>query len=356
MRKKTVFIYIVVLLMIIATTCIYILKNEKDTGKEIIISKESTKDYVLEKVKSGFVTYNGTELISYDTDMEQKWVIAIEEEEADLFSNEDYILLANPESDELYLVKDGTLIHNIETGKKLRAASVNENGYICALTSDKGYKGQCIVYGKKGEVLAEYSFGEKYILGAYLMKDNRTLVFNVVEDTSAGYAGKIIYSDIKSGKEKKEIVSDGIFSYIKVYENKVFLSEDGTFYCYDKNGKEKWSYSYDSGEPLYIAFSEGYVSMVIKSAEAFRGCEVLTFNFGGRLKGKYETDSHITAFDAHKGFSSFIVNGELFLLNKHGKVVGVSETSGDIEKIKLFKDEGKVLLLSDKAVMKKISR
>ena len=129
MRKKTVFIYIVVLLMIIATTCIYILKNEKDTGKEIIISKESTKDYVLEKVKSGFVTYNGTELISYDTDMEQKWVIAIEEEEADLFSNEDYILLANPESDELYLVKDGTLIHNIETGKN--RPSITGFLYIC---------------------------------------------------------------------------------------------------------------------------------------------------------------------------------------------------------------------------------
>lgn len=356
MKRKAIFIYILVLVLILAATLVYIIKKDNSSEKEIISSKESSKEYTLEKHKDGFVTYNGKELISYDTNMEQKWVVALEEDDAEVSVIDDYILLTSKETGRINLILDGEVSEKIICEKKLRVATVNENGYICALSSDKGYKGQCIVYGKNGKLLAEYSFGDRYILSAFLMKDNRTLVMNVIEDTEGGYSGKILYSDINSGEVRKEIVSETIYSYMNIHKNKVFVSDDKNLYCYDKNGNEKWVYSYDSKEPFYIGFSKGYITIAAKTRDSFRGNEIFTLNLSGRLKGVFESESQITAIDTSEGYSAAIINDELYVINSRGKVVAVSEADNEAEEIKLFKKSEKVLLLSDKAVIRGYNR
>ncbi|MDO5478876.1 MAG: DUF5711 family protein [Clostridia bacterium] len=234
MKRKNTFIYVLILLLVIAGTCFYAIKNRPEDGKEMIISKESTRDYILDKYEKGFVTYNGTELIHYDTDMEQKWVCAVDEAEAEIFVDGKYIVLYNTDNNKIILVRDGKIQYEIKTDKSLRKASVNENGYVTVLTSDKGYKGQCFVYSDKGKQVAEFSFGEKYILGAYLASDNSSLLLNIIEDNDDGYKGKILFADMKSGEIKKEAESGGIYSYMKLYKDKIFAESEGKFYCYDK--------------------------------------------------------------------------------------------------------------------------
>ena len=354
MKRKNVLIYILAAAIAVSGILFYTLKNRGDEGREIIISRESTKDYILDKYDDGFVTYNGVELIHYDSDMEQQWVCMIDEAGAAVYVEGKYILLFG-ENDRIVSVKDGKIVTDIKSDKALRRASVNENGCITALTSDRGYKGQCFVYSDAGKLMAEFSFGEKYILGAYLMSDNKTLVMNVIDDKDNGYISKILYADIKRGEIKKEIEADGINSYMKLYRDKVFSVNGRTLYCYDKNGNEKWSYDIGSENIYNIGFSGNYISMAVKSKDNFGAAEIITFKLGGRLKGRYAADAQITAFDVSEGCTAVCVNGKIILLNSGGKVVSEIEAQQNTDSIKLFGND-KVLMISEKAVMQRFGR
>ena len=353
MKRKNAFIFLVILVLVVSGVLFYAFRNKGEEGKEMIISKENTKGYSLDKYEEGFVTYNGIELIHYNTDMDQEWVCTVDEAGAEVYVEGKYIILHNKDNNKVVLVKDGKIVSGVKTDKVLRKASVNENGYMTVLTSDKGYKGQCFVYSDKGKELAEFSFGEKYILGAYLASNNKNLVLNVIDESDSGYKGKILFADIKSGEIKNEIASDEIYSFVKLYEDKVFAESGGNFYCYDKNGKEKWSYAVKSKEILYLGFADKYITMVVKAEESFGANEVLLFNLSGRLKGSYLSESQITAFDSSKGFSAVLQNDKILLINKRGKITSEMEASANINSIKLFKNNDKVLMISEKAVMQK---
>ena len=356
MKKRNFYVYILVFVLIAVCSIIYAVKNKPVEDREMIISRESTSDYVLEKYKDGFVTYNGTELIHYDTEMEQKWVCAVNESGAELYINGDYVVLYNTGNNKVILVKNGEILKEIRTDKALRKATVNENGYMVLLTTDKGYKGQCFVYSDKGEMLAQYSFGERYILGAFLDSDNRSLVINAIEDRKEGYGGELIFTDIKTGKTRNEIEAESIYSYATLYKGRVFAMKDGKLYCYGKKGNEKWSYDSFSGEILFIGFSGKNPVVVVKNTESFGGNEVLIFNMSGRLKGIYQAESQVKAFDTSEGYAAINVNGKILLINSRGKMVSELDADPNTEVLKLYKKNDKVLTVSEKAIIQKFKR
>ncbi len=356
MKKRNAFIYLLVFILIIGTAFYYAYKNKETDGEDYISSKENAEDYILDKYNNGFITYNGSELIHYDPNMEQKWVLAIDEEGANLSVNDKYILISGTQSNKIYLVKDGKLIYESKIQKDLKSATVNEKGYVTALTSDKGYKGQCLIYDAKGNNLLEYSFGEKYILGAYLASDNKTLVLNTVEDGDVNYLCKVLFMDLQKGEIKNEITEDKVISYLRMYKDKVFIGTDDKISCFNKRGKLIWEHSFDKDSALYIGFDQNYAVMVLKTKENFGGNEVLTFSLSGRLKGRYVSDSQISAFDTSGGFSSVYVNDEILLLNKRGHVTGRVDADSNIRRIKLFKDANRVMVISNTAFMKRFGR
>ena len=352
--KKRILIYLAVFVIALMATITYAIADKPADGADVITSKENTKDYVLEKYKDGFVTYNGTDLIHYNVKMEQKWVCAIGEPEAELYVKGDYIIISADGKDKVILVKNGNIRSEIKTEKKLINASVNENGYVTVMTSDKGYKGQCFVYSENGENLAEFSFGERYVLGAYLLSDNRTLAINTVIDRDESFDGEILIADIKSGETKNIIAKGGIYTYVNAFSDKVLAINGDTLYCYDKKGREKWSNTCGT-DVLNLNVSGKYISVVSKNG-SFGGNDILTFNLSGRLLGKYSSDFQIMAFDSSNGYSAVLANGEILLVNKRGKVAGSTEGDSNVKEIKLYEDANKVLILTEKATMKKISK
>ncbi len=356
MKIRNAFIYALIVILIAGTAIYYGYKNKMDVKNEDVYSKENSEDYILDKYKEGFVTYNGSELIHYDTNMEQKWVLAIDEEGADLTVNEKYILISSAQADKIYLVKEGKLIYELKLSKDLRTASLNEKGYVTLLTSDKGYKGQCLIYDNKGNYLAEYSFGKKYILGAFLSSDNKSLVLNTVEDGEGEYICKISFLDLKKGEIKNEVIHEKVVSYMRMYKDRIFVGTEDAVFCYNKKGKLIWEHSFDKDSALYIGFDKGYAVLVLKTKENFGGSEVLTFGLSGRLKGRYVSDSQILAFDTSSGYSSVSVNNEILLINKRGHITGRTDADSNVREIKLFKDTNRVLVVSTTAVMKRFGR
>ncbi|MDO5478875.1 MAG: DUF5711 family protein [Clostridia bacterium] len=122
------------------------------------------------------------------------------------------------------------------------------------------------------------------------------------------------------------------------------------------NGNEKWNYAIESEEMIYIGFSGKYISIAAKAEESFGSNEVLIFNLSGRLKGSYITEAQITAFDTSNGHTAVCINDKILLLNSRGKVVSEMDSDSNINSIKLFEHDNKVLMISEKAIMQKFHR
>lgn len=354
MKNKKVATLALIAVLIVSVIIFLIIRGNSGDVKEIVISGEIYEECIVEKYKDGFVTFNGKEVIYYDIDMEQQWVTAVSEKDAKLCVNGEYILLYT-DSDKIYLIKEGKIVYNIKSNKDLSAAQLNENGYAILLTRDKGYKGQCGVLNNSGKVIAEYSYGKKYILGAYLMPDNNTLVMNVLENT-AECTGRIEFFELGTKEPVKEITSENMYEYVYVYKDNVFASDGSALYCYNKKAEEKWKYTYENEDILNVIYSDKYVSLVLKSDLVAIGNKIVTLNLKGRTKGIYESDGDVKIFDASDGYTALCINGEVVLVNPKGQPEATVSAEVKTRKILLFDKGKRVLTVTDKAVMKRFSK
>ncbi len=353
MKKKFIAALILAVILIVSAIVFINMRNNGEEIKEIIISGENYDNCIIEKYENGFVTYNGTELICYDLNMEQQWVASVEESEAKLCVNGSYVLIYSVSGDKLSLVKEGKVLYNIRTDKGLLNAHLNKNGYAVILTADKGYKGQCSVINDRGENVVQYSYGKKYITAAYLASDNRTLVMNIIND-GENFSGSLDFIDINKNEVIKEMAFDGIYPYVYMYNDKVFLSNEEKMVCYDKKGKEKWSYDYGNEKALRVKYSDKYMTLVLDPQDLATGNKILTLNYSGRVKGDYISGS-VKNFDVSEGYTAVHTEDEILLLNRKGHIKGKAEAEIKTNNLFLLDGGKRLLTVSDKAVVRSFS-
>ncbi len=354
MKKKNIFLILATILLIAGGVIFYSFKTAPVSKEQFFA--QSVDGLKIDKYSDGFLTYDGKQLIFYGTDMEQKWLNEINERDGMLYVNGKYILVVSKESGNVYLFDGNNKISQITSEKKLRGASLNENGYFVLLTEDKGYKGQCSVYDRKGRKKTEYSMGKTYIVSSYLSKDNSHLSMCVIEEGEENFKEKIVFKNIKSGETIAEIETGEIPTYTNVYKDCLLIGLEESLTCYSLKGKEKWSYNYDGGRADFIKCSGGYVSLVIKKGGAVGHNEIVTLKLSGRLKGSYIQDMPVEAFDTSNGFSASKKGNEIILLDRRGRLLKSILCDTRAEDIKLYKNEDKVLVLSGSASMKSFGR
>lgn len=355
-RKRKIALLALALVIIIFAALVYAVKNAPISEENDFLFKDNADEYEVIKYKNGFLTYDGKLLTFYNSKMEQEWILENDDRNVDISVSDEYILLASKDSNEIRLIKNGKAICDYISDKDIRKASVNDNGYATVLTSDSGYKGQCSVYDKNGIRIARYSYGKKYILSAYLASDNKSLFMSIVDESENMFKGKLLFSNIKNDEEAIEIGTEEIAPFTVMFNNSLLVSSNTALSLYDKNGKIKWSYSYEGAKAEYIKCSDKYVTAVIRSNAGIGSTEVLTFNAGGKLKGHYFSDIPVDAFDVSSGYSAVKTGSEIKLLNKYGKISSFVECNENTYDIKLYKNENRVLIISGSAQMKRFGR
>lgn len=355
-RRGKILVVLAALLAALVFASYYAVKNilPNDDGEFLFAGR--TQDYSFLKYGNGFLTYDNELLSYYGKDAEQEWVIEANDSDSCICVTGDWILIASKDTDKLKLIKNGKVQASFESDKEIRNVYVNNSGYSAVLSSDSGYKGQCSIYNDEGERIARYSYGKKYIVNAYIADDNKSLIMSVIDEEENMFKGKLIFTDIKSGKDKAETETGSIAPFMQLAGNRVIVSDREGMKAYDKNGRLKWSFSYDGGSAEYIKCSDKYITAVIKASGTIGKTEVVTFNQSGREIGRYTSDSPIDAFDVSKGYSAIKVGNEIKLLNRHGKVTAFTECDANTYDIKLYKNENRVLTVSGTAQIKVFGR
>lgn len=355
-RKKKIAVLFLALAIIIIAALVYTVKNAPVSEESSFLLKENSDEYEVIKYKNGFLTYDGKLITFYNSRMEQGWILETDDHNEELSVNGEYILAVSKDSNNIKLIKDGKALCDFTSDKDIRTACVNSNGFATVLTSDSGYKGQCSVYDKNGIRIARYSYGKKYIISAYLASDNKSLFMSIVDESENMFKGKLTFLNIKDGSDAVEIETEEIAPFTAMLQNSLLVSTVSALSLYDKNGKIKWSYDYDGGKAEYIKCSDSTVTVVLQTKAGIGSTEVLTFNAGGKLKGRYLSDIPIDAFDTSSGYSAVKIGNEIKLLNKYGKITSFVECNENTFDIKLYKNENRVLVISGSAEMKRFGR
>lgn len=350
-RNRYILSVVFFILAVALVVSVYLFRG----GKPIVlntnlIAKDSSEGYFIDKYKEGFITYNGDNLIFYDSAINQRWVLQIGEKDTLLYSDESYILLMSRASGNVYLIRDGKVITKFKEEKSLQGGSVNVNGYICLLTEDKGYTGQCSVYKSNGDRLVTYSYGEKYIINASLAKDNVHLALNVIDETNGSADKKIIFTNIKKGEDVSETLFSENVLYSEFRGNNLLVSDQENLYMFTKTGKEKWAYNYGGNEIEYLDFSDRIISVVLKSNLSFGKREIHMLDGGGRLKGKCVSDTAIGAFDVSETSASFYTEGKILLIDRRGHETGMIETDLKADEIMLYRNESSVVCVTENEI------
>lgn len=354
-RKQKIAVIVAIVAVIALSVGFYAMKNAP-AEVEALLFAERTDNYSFYKYRDGFLTYDGKLLSCYSAKNEQKWVLEADDGETFVSATGEWILLASGETDRIRLIRDGEEEKSFTSDKSVRNAYVNGNGYSVVLSSDSGYKGQCSVYNSKGERIARYSYGKKYILSAYLADDNKSLIMNIVDEEENMFKGKLVFTDIVSGKDKCETELNGIAPLTVISDGLLIVSESNALNAYDKNGDLKWSYDYSGGSAQYIKAADGYVTAVVKRDGSIGKTDIVTFNNAGRIKGSYTSDIPVDAFDTSKGYSAAKMGNEVKLLNKHGKITAFTECDANTYEVLLYKNENRALTISGTAEIKAFGR
>ncbi len=353
MKHKWILWFLVFLLVL--TTSLYYLIKSKPKESEWFSYQENIDKYSVEKYQDGFLIYDGVQMIAYDCSLDQKWLLPLAESDAQIDICGKYILVFSMEKDTIYLVKEGAIITSYASKNPICSASVNENGYACVLTADKGYKGQCLVYDNRGRLLAEYSYGDKYIVNAALSKNNRNMMLTVIYENGENFGGELLFTDIRKGTLLNDVMLSEIPSYTGLVGN-IFLAADNTaLKAYGGNGKEKWSYDTEGGTLEEIQGDGSYLSLCVKQGN-FGVTNIVTLSLFGRLKGQYSSELPIEAIAASDGYTAAYMNNKIVLIDKRGYAVADVVCDSVLDRMFLYKNEDSVLLLSDTAVMKSFGR
>lgn len=357
MKKRTKLILFAIVFFAAVIGAVFYAVNFIPVGEEkTAVINERLGENEAYKYQNGFLTFDGRILSAYDYKADEKWVIDTEENASSLSVSGDMILVYSKDSGRVRLIDGGKIISDYYSDKNIRAASVNGSGYATVLSSDSGYKGQCSVYTDKGERISRYSYGKKYIASAFLADDNKSLFMNVIDESENMFKGKLVFSDIKKGEIKAEVETDGIAPFTVPFKHMLIVSDDNCLRAYNKEGTEKWNFSYEGGRAEFIKCDANTVTAVIKDSSAIGSTKVISLSASGRLKGSYMSEIPIDAFDVSNGYSAVKTGNEIKLLNRHGKAVAFAECDANTYEILLYKNKNRVLALSGSAEMKIFGR
>ncbi|MDP4132408.1 MAG: DUF5711 family protein [Bacillota bacterium] len=349
MKKITAVIVTIILIITIAVSIAIYLSNNGYFAKkgQYTLAQDSTGDNKVNKYQDGFAVFTGKQLYYYDSSMNRKWFLDINAPKANMYIREKYILIMSLSDNSVFLVKNGKIETSFKTKSNIKSGSVNENGYICISTDEKGYKGVCKVYKPSGKELVTYTFGDKYVVDADISPNNRDVAINTIDITNGLIKDTIIFSNGSTGKYYKEVTTENIIASVRFYgSGKLIAQGKNGIVCYNGKGKQKWNVDYKGNDVKFIKINDGYIAVSLSDASSFGSTEVKLYNLSGRQKGNFTYDYNIDYMALSGGKIAISSENEIVLLNRKGQLLGKAKSDAMINGLELFEKKNRAMVMS----------
>ena len=241
------------------------------------------------------------------------------------------------------LYRKGQKVRDIPNNKDIISAKVNKKGMTALATAADGYKGQVVVYDKKGREQFRLSSGEGYITDIALSENGHYLA--VAQMLSAGEVAdsKIQFVDLYQKKVVRTVDRpDCVIGELRYSGGKLIAVSDADFCGFSGSGRLLYSVSFAGKKPGKYDISGGCYLVFVTGDN--RGNTVLEiYTMSGKCKGRYLSDSHISEVAVHKDMIVAASQRQAFRISPGGKKKKSVLCDHDMKGIGVFGGSGAML-------------
>lgn len=225
-NKKKLALLIVIIVLIILVITSAVIYNSNKNFRDFMDKHIFRKDVTEENVPIIEIDYNSnTNIFTYG-----KYICVLAENTLNEYSssgkkekevkieinnpiydvNGKYLVIAENNSQKIYLISDDHVIWEKNIDGNLNKVTVNKNGYVCAIVTGTTYKSVIITFDEKGNELFKSYLSNTIAVDAYVSPDNSEFAYAEVNNS-----GTVIQSNIKviSIKDVKEKNTEAKYTY-----------------------------------------------------------------------------------------------------------------------------------------------
>lgn len=173
----------------------------------------------------------------------------------------------------------------LDTDNKLISVTMNDSGYLAAVTEETGYKGLVTVYNSDLEPVYRWHSGTNYVLMARVSPDGRTMAALTLEETGSA----VHVFSLSSEEEAAVYHTDRLLLYDAAFldNDRLCAVHDGGLVFFTTAGEAGGSYSF-GGQYLsgYSFDGDGFAAVMLSQYQSGTGGTVVTVGYGGQVNGQ----------------------------------------------------------------------
>ena len=284
-----------------------------------------------------------------DTDVIQNSIDIVASEILTSCAN-DYTVIADKKSGNLYMMKVDTKLWETQIAGEIVDVAVNKNGYAAVTYSQTGYKSIIKVLKASGEELFTTFLASTYAIDVAVADNNKVLAVAEVDAEGITLISKIKIIEIDNTNETKSNTiyeeKDSLIMDIE-YTNKnelMVLKDTGVMLIDNKNILSN-IVEYDYSTVAYSIIENRENAIIIKKASSgIFGSESVLEIYNKDNKKEYNLQSTPQSISAQNKTIALNLGNEVIFVNTNGNLIKRYNLGGQLKDIKLY-DNGNMAAL-----------
>ena len=226
----------------------------------------------------------------------------------------EFVVVGDIGANRIYIIKNTTILKEIETKKTIKNVSINPSGYCIAVTEGDMHKRDVILYNEKGEELFVWTSGARLVFDAVVAKNNKNIIISSLDTQGTSVNTVLSFYNISKEKPIATVNYDNeIIADLTVYENYVYCIGESKADIYTVTGDKKSEIPYTAKSILsYEITKSGIVMSFEEDTVNNKRYSIEIYNESGSLLASHDYDYVSKSFDVT---NSHIVIGREGLIN-----------------------------------------
>lgn len=320
-------------------------KSTSSNAKKIDISLENNKifKHITTDKHIYFVTTD--KILITDANGNEEKELSVSVETPFLLSSGEYVLVGDIGANKIYLIKNTSIIKEIETQKIIKNVSLNESGCFVAVTEGEMQKRDVTLYNESGEELFVWTSGNRLVFDAVVANNNKNIVISSLN--TQGTSANTVLSFYNISKEEpvatKEYVNEIIVD-LTVKGNYIYAIGESITDIYTVTGDKKSEILYDDKSLLsYDITNNGMVMSFKQGTLSDKRYCIEIYNENGTRKAFHEYDYVSKSLDATNNYIVLEREGLINVLDYNGREQKLIDSGFDINDLSFVGNTKKIV-------------
>lgn len=305
-------------------------------GEDVPVALDSAENYNYAELDGKIVAVNETNYYGYNSKGELLWDIPIQMQQPKVTVRGKYVLINETGAKKILLFKEKKKVFETSCKENIISADLSKKGDVVVVTEKKYYKGQVMVYNKRGELIFAWGSGSYSILDAAISPKRKVAISLLNTDTGAD---SLIYCMDVNGKEKYKT---GTFKNSVIFELE-FSGEnlnavaDNRCIGISAKGKTQWEHSFGGKTLTNLDIAVNGTKMLLLEKDGIG--EIMIISAKGKKYDSIKTESMPDAVSIKEDYLAYNSGRDIIVTDLKGKNVYRASCGSDIKHMQVIKKD-----------------